>query len=142
MTLPSAFENQKISKTPHLGSPKPKGCIAAFSLVELLVVVALMAIIASLAVPLIANTLGSAHTSKNLRNAQMLSALSTSAVAAGYPGQTNVSDWIDILRDGFSVTNIFGDEVAYFKATDLSDQDVEGATNYLVISNSALVYRP
>ncbi len=114
----------------------------AFSLIELLVTIGIVAILASLAIPAIFDTLGSSAVSKNLRNAQTLSSMSQAAVAAGFPGTNSVTGWIDLLTNGITVTNIFGDTLGYFRVDELSSGDVSGATNYLTVEQSKLVYLP
>lgn len=114
----------------------------AFSLVELLVVIAVLAIIASLAIPAIYGTLTSSDYSKNLRNAQMLSNVSKAAVAAGFEGTNSVEGWVSLLTNGVSVTNVYGETMALFRVDDLAEADVRGASEHLAIENQKLVYTP
>lgn len=114
----------------------------AFSLIELLVVIGILAILATLAIPAIFDTLNSSAVSKNLRNAQTLSSMSQAAVAAGFSGTNTVPGWIDLLTNGITVTNMFGDTLGYFRVDELSAGDVSGATNYLTVEQSKLVYLP
>ncbi len=129
-----------MMKSPRSGPTYPSE--TAFSLVELLVVVAVLGILAALAIPAISNTIRSSDYSKNLRNAQMLSGVSQAAVAAGHPGTNTVDSWISLLTNGLAVTNVQGGNLAYFRVDALSTDDVTGASTYLAVENAKLIYRP
>lgn len=115
---------------------------AAFSLIELLVVIAVIAIIAAMAIPAISNTLGNSRLSKDLRNAQSLSALSQAAVSAGHPGTNSISGWVELLTNGIDITNTFGQNIASFRIVELLPDDVAGASNHVRVEGNKLVYTP
>ena len=131
--------NSKISVRERIQTTTSSQSTGAFSLVELLVAVAVLAIIVTVAIPSISVTVQGAQRARDLRNAQMLSSLSVAAVSAGFPGRTNMEEWVELLRNGFTVTNNLGAQIAYFKVTYLSDSDVSKATNFLFISNNLLL---
>lgn len=115
---------------------------SAFSLIELLVVIAVIAIIAAIAIPAFTNILGETGESKKRRNAQQLAALASAIVSAGHEGTNSLSGWVDLLTNGVSVSNSFGEIIGHFRADALSPEDISGLTNYLQVINSRLVYRP
>ena len=62
---------------------------AGFSLVEMLVVIAVIGIIAAIAVPMIGNITGKAETNTHRRNAQNIASVYSAAVAAGFSGSAD-----------------------------------------------------
>ena len=63
---------------------------AGFSLVEMLVVIAVIGIIAAIAVPMIGNITASAEANATRRNAQNVASIYSAALAAGYTGASDV----------------------------------------------------
>lgn len=114
----------------------------AFSLVELLVVVAVILILASIAIPAVKGTLGVSEDSKDRRNAQQLASMSASVMSCGHPGTNSVDAWITLITNGITVTNSFGESLGHFRADGLDTEDIEGLRRYVDVINSQLVYRP
>jgi type IV pilus assembly protein PilA len=76
-----------------------------FSLVEMLVVIAVIGVIAALALPNIANINDSARTSTAQRNAQTIASTISAAVAAGYDfTATTTATVIDEISDADGIT--------------------------------------
>ncbi len=77
-----------------------------FSLVEMLVVIAVIGIIAAIAIPNIGNVNAAARTSTAKRNAQTLASTFSAALAAGAPvtGYSSVTDAVTGLSGGVSPT--------------------------------------
>lgn len=115
---------------------------SAFSLIELLVVIAVIAIIAAIAIPAFTNILGETGESKNRRNAQQLATLASAIVSAGHAGTNTLNGWVDLLTNGVSVSNSFGETIGYFRADALNSNDISGLSTYLYVTNSQLVYQP
>jgi len=94
-----------------------KNLKAGFSLVEMLVVIAVIGIMAAIAVPTIGNMTAQAKLNKNKRNAQSAASVWASAQAAGstqLAGQTDVAGALTLLAGG----TIVGDAAAGFDTTD------------------------
>jgi prepilin-type N-terminal cleavage/methylation domain-containing protein len=73
---------------------------AGFSLVELLVVIAVIGIIAAIAIPNISSITASATDSKIQRNAQQIVSVYNSAMAAGYAGAATETAAITAIEGG------------------------------------------
>ena len=116
--------------------------IFGFSLVEILVVIAIIAILSAIAVPAIRYTMSQAAESKNRRNAQHLATISAAVIASGHEGTNSVGAWISMLTNGVTVTNTFGESIAYFHTVELKPEDISGLSSYLSVTNSQLSYRP
>ena len=117
----------------------------AFSLVEMLVVIAVIGILAAIAVPNIGKINGAAEESKNRRNAQQLSSVCNAAQAAGHDFVTpgNVVKTVDDIIEGATIndsTSPFNG--SYFGVPNLTSQEVIDARQYLKLSEdgSMLVY--
>ena len=112
-----------------------------FSLVELLVVVAVIAILAGAAISGIANITRQADESVNRRNAQNIASVAATARAAGFTGQfLTPEEWAQALNTGITVTNSHGQVLGEFRVGDLSEDRVTGATDYLIVTNTQLIY--
>lgn len=119
---------------------------AGFSLVEMLVVIAVIGIIAAIAVPTIGNITEQANISKAKRNAQNLASVCASAVAAG---ATIGTDTATIIGELTSATGVNGSAAAgfdgtFFRVPNMSTDEVTAATTYLEYDAGAgmIVYNP
>jgi prepilin-type N-terminal cleavage/methylation domain-containing protein len=123
-----------------------KNVKAGFSLVEMLVVIAVIGIIAAIAVPTIGNITSQANSSKAKRNAQSLASVCASAVAAGATFEsTSVADIVDDLVD----SGVFGSadsgfDTTLFKVPNVSEIEKTNAAQHLSYDTYAkmIIYAP
>ena len=111
-----------------------KNVKAGFSLVEMLVVIAVIGIIAAIAVPTIGNITDQANNSKAKRNAQNLASVCASAIAAGTDlgTSTTVSGIINQLVDtGLTGSSDSGFDSTVFKVPNLTSSEKMAASQYL-----------
>ena len=120
-----------------------KNVKAGFSLVEMLVVIAVIGIIAAIAVPTIGSITAEANRNKAKRNAQNLASVYSSALAAGatITGATDV-DIADALITGVNGADSFVN--TYFQVPNMSVAERDAAAVYLDIDGTTgqLVYTP
>ena len=122
-----------------LGIARRRG---AFSLVEILVVVAVIGLIAAIAVPTIANITSTADEESAKRNAQSICALHNGARAAGIEFATgSESEIIDALMAGVSGGDVDGSE---FKLSGLSVEEKAQAMLYCDFDSAhgLMIYYP
>jgi prepilin-type N-terminal cleavage/methylation domain-containing protein len=151
-SLSERDENKKLKTTTN--SPtntmklnKKNPLIAAFSLVEMLVVIAVIGIIAAIAVPQIGKINEKAEDSKKKRNAQNIASVAAGAAAAGL-------DFVAVSTnaDGADASKVIGAVVTGGKPTDgpfkdtffgvpsLSADEQKDADDYLEVANGMVVY--
>jgi len=112
-------------------------------LVELLVVIAVIAILAGFAVPNILYVTAAARTAKDQRNARMIASLAAAARGGGYSGVWgSTSNAIAMLSDGILITNTNTSNVMTFRIDTMSASDQSAAALYLTLSGSNLSYVP
>ena len=123
-----------------------KNVKAGFSLVEMLVVIAVIGIIAAIAVPTIGNITDQANNSKAKRNAQNLASVCASAVAAGADLRVNnkfavISELVD---SGLKGSKSSGFDSTVFKVPNLSSEEKLAASEHLEFDSESkmLVYSP
>lgn len=117
---------------PHLSASLHRK--AGFSLVEMLVVIAVIGIIAAIAVPNIGRINDSAKEATNRRNAQNIASVFASAQAAGLnfaSGDQNPSNIVSRIVAGGTVTEQGPFKDTFFGVPGLSSTDQQGALNYL-----------
>ncbi len=128
--MKTALKNNKVIK-------------AGFSLVEMLVVIAVIGIMAAIAVPTIGNMTATAKTNKAKRNAQSAASVWASAAAAGADLSTGTTVTLAL---GLLNTGVTGDTAAGFGSTNfkvaMSTTEQDLADDYLTIANGLLVYNP
>ena len=124
-----------------------KNVKAGFSLVEMLVVIAVIGIIAAIAVPTIGNITDQANKSKAKRNAQNLASVCASAVAAGADlgTSTNVSSIVNqLVSPGLTGSKDSGFVGTVFKVPNLTGAERMAASQHLSYDAQAkmIVYSP
>jgi len=118
----------------------------AFSLVEMLVVIAVIGIIAAIAVPNIGRINDSAKEATSRRNAQNVASVFASAQAAGLnfaAASTTPSDIVQAVVTGAKVTEKGPFENTWFGVPGLTSDDQSAALKYLTYdaNSSQLLYR-
>ena len=101
---------------------------------ELLVTISVMGVIAAVAIPGFANINGAARDTKDLRNAQTIANVASSALAAGYPAEeiSTKETLLTRLQEGITVRN--GAVSIDFSLDGMAPEDVQSAGNYLEVS--------
>ncbi len=110
-----------------------------FSLVEILIVIAVIGIIASIAVPSVGSITGSAQTASAKRNAQSLVSIYQSGRAAGVPwGASSVDTAASAVESGAT-----GNNGTYFGVQGMDATALIAAKNHLIWDSTVgLIYIP
>lgn len=120
------MKNLKVSKN--------KG----FSLVELLVVIAVIGVIAAIAIPAMTGVFSNSRTAKAKRNAQNIASTFAAAQAAGYTATVADEDAaVTAINTGVSGSGAFS--TSFFQVS-LDTQEATAAKGYLSFSNGTLKY--
>jgi len=126
------------AETAHARVP---GRLSAFSLVELLIVIAIIGILSAIAIPGVSQLSEASREAANKRNAQSIALVASAARTAGATNVwTNVNDALrDICSDtGISVSNGNYSMPLIFRIDSVSAQDQSNALPYLQFDGSAL----
>ena len=112
---------------------------AGFSLVEMLVVIAIIGIITAIAIPNISNLNESAREAAAKRNAQTVASIMNAAIAAGashtFSGSTSAADVIDAAEAGISPTDgVFKGKA--FTSGPIDDDEEAKTASYLSWDNA------
>lgn len=121
---------------------RPKLTQRGFSLTELLVTIAFMGVLSSLAVTALSGARQGAVDQKDKRNAQEIASVAAIAKAAGAPFVVpgNEQATIENLREGCSPSQgAFKGKV--FKLPSLGEPEILGAMRFLALNDSELQYR-
>ena len=112
-----------------------------FSLMEMLVVIAVIGIITSMALAVFGGASQGAEEAKNRRNAQEIASVASSASAAGvdFLVPNNEAATINNLSVGkMASEGVFKDRI--YKLPPMHDTELQGAMQYLTITESELLY--
>ncbi len=114
---------------------------SAFSLVELLVTIAVIAVIAAVGIPTIGPIVYAADTMKDKRNAQTIVSIYNFAVAAGLPTSSVATpeDAIQLLAAGTNVITKTG-QVLQFSIDGLTDSEMQTAERFLELRDGQLAF--
>lgn len=122
----------------------PKKCPteSGLSLMELLITIAILGIIMSIAITSMGGARQGAEDQKDKRNAQEIASVAAMAHAAGasfmVPGDEQAT--IANLRGGtVPATGAFRGRI--FKISDMQDLDIQGAMRFLALNDTDLQYR-
>lgn len=121
---------------PRSHSPKQ-----GFSLMEMLIVIAVIGVITTMAVAIFGGASQAADEAKNRRNAQEIASVASAASAAGVdflvPNDEEAS--ILNLRDGMMASaGVFKNRI--YKLPPMHDTEITGAMKYLSVTESELRY--
>lgn len=126
----------KILKKPQI-SRKPSAI--GLSLVEVLIVVAVIGIISAIAVPSVGRVTDNANSSKAKRNAQDIASIGTAAQSVGYVFVgSSVNEAAQELVNGVTGKGSFSETV--FRMPHLSQKEIDAALSHLELVGGALVY--
>jgi prepilin-type N-terminal cleavage/methylation domain-containing protein len=118
---------------------RPAKSASGFSLVELLVCIAVLGVMAAIAIVVLNPVRENARVNKDKRNAQAIAAVAGSAQAAGAVlNTTSVDDVIAQLRSGVSGSGLFSS--SEFKVAPFTQDEIAAISPYLQIANNSVVY--
>jgi len=126
----------------HKVQASPSQNKRAFSLVEILVTIAIIAVIAGISVPLIANVMQKSQDTAARRNAQAIAGVASSASAAGSTAITTAPDKataVELLAAGVSGEGQFSNNVFIFN---LAEDEREKTLKYLDFEDGSLAFDP
>ena len=119
-----------------------------FSLVEILVVMAVIGAVTAVAVPTIGRMNDAAAVAKDQRNAQALASVCASAKVAGKDFVADADfptsqHWvIHALRAGDTISQAGPFQGNFFGVPNISEEDIYGSQAYLEVVDGALLYNP
>lgn len=115
---------------------------SAFSLIEVLVVIAIIGILSAIALPFISNVSQAADNTRIVRNAQTLASTYNSAIAAGVPmtAASDLDSAVVIITAGTNVS--INGNVQSFSVNGLTTEEIDKAKLLLSFSNGLIAYNP
>ena len=119
------------------------GAKSAFTLVEMLVVIAVIGLLAAISIPMISNVFGNAEEGKDKRNAQILASMASAAQAAGdatIAASGGDEAAANLVIAGVSGAGEFADTT--FRVPNMSDVERDNALGHLTFSAGTLIYTP
>ncbi len=122
---------------------KHRSLSQAYSIVEILVVIAVIGIISAIAVPNFATFKGQSEQARAKRNAQSLSKTYAAALAAGHDfakDETEISNVVQNIVTGTVVILASGDDVYLSVPALATEQQVEAAA-HLQLTGGRLTYK-
>ncbi|MDG2124841.1 MAG: type II secretion system protein [Verrucomicrobiales bacterium] len=115
---------------------------AAFSLVEMLIVIAVIGVVTAIAVPTIGRINDAAKEARDMRNAQNLASVCANAQASGlnFVGD-DVPATVTAIVTGGLVDDLGSLDGTFFGVPSMSAADQAASASYLEIRSGILVYR-
>lgn len=136
-------ETPKLTKPGLTGGVRRIGKKAAFSWIEVLVVIAILWTIAVIAIPNLPVLIEANRMAKSQKAAISLASLAQAARNSGHPGWSNRDVAVRGLQNGVAVTNPADTNIVIrFQARFLTADERSAAAEYLTSDGTNLIYVP